>query len=163
MNCKRLHRQLVALHLSLCARTLFSLSSSLQSVFVYVCALCLRYHRCYHKNKPTKKKKKRRGVLRLHIIAATKWLWSAAIALAVVVPAVAALVVVNRRMTVRLLLLYDGAAPSTVRNSPPHLVRQTPQKQTNPKNLCLCVVSALPLLLPQKQTHPKTKQSGRMT
>jgi hypothetical protein len=110
MNCKRLHRQLVALHLSLCARTLFSLSSSLQSVFVSVCALCLRYHRCCHKNKPTKKKKKRKGVLRLHIIVATKWLWSAAIALAVVVPAAAALVAVNRRMTVRLLLLYDGAA-----------------------------------------------------
>jgi hypothetical protein len=51
------------------------------------------------------KKKKRRGVLRLHIIAATKWLWSAAIAPAVAVPAAAALVAVNRRMTVRLLLL----------------------------------------------------------
>ncbi len=110
MNCKRLHRQLVALHLSLCARTLFSLSSSLQSVFVSVFVLCRRYHRSYRKNKPAKKKKKRRGVLRLHIIAATKWLWSAAIAPVVAVPAAAALVAaalvaINRRMTVRLLLL----------------------------------------------------------
>jgi len=51
--------------------------------------------------------------------------------------------------------LSPKRTPLTVRNSPPHLVRQTPQKQTHPKNLCMCVVSALPLLLPQKQTHPK--------
>jgi len=59
--------------------------------------LCLRYHRCCHKNKPTKKKKKE-GEFSASIIAATKWLWSAAITPAVAIPA-AALVAVNRWMT----------------------------------------------------------------
>ncbi len=92
--------------------------------------------------------------------------------------------------------LSPKRTPSMVKNSPPHLVRQTPQKQTHPKknspaewrdglrvvlcvvsalplllpqkqthskNLCLCVVSVLPLLLPQKQTHPKKRRSVWMT
>ncbi len=70
-----------------------SFSSSLQSVFVSVCVLCLHYRYCSHKNKPTKKKEKKKGVLCLH----------------------------------------------------------------NCYN-CLCVVSALLLLLPQKQTHQKKKE-----
>jgi len=45
----------------------------------------------------------------------------------------------------------------------PALPLLLPQKQTHSKNLCLCVVSVLPLLLPQKQTHPKKRRSVWMT
>jgi hypothetical protein len=45
------------------------------------------------------KKEKREGEFCASIIAATKWLWSAAIAPAVAIPAATALVAVNRQMT----------------------------------------------------------------
>jgi hypothetical protein len=49
--------------------------------------------------KQTHQKKKKKREFCASIIAATKWLWSAAIALAVAIPVIAALVAVNRRMT----------------------------------------------------------------
>jgi hypothetical protein len=49
--------------------------------------------------KQTHQKKKKEGEFYTSIIAATKWLWSAAIAPAVAIPVAATLVAVNRRMT----------------------------------------------------------------
>jgi hypothetical protein len=61
-----------------------------------VCCVCATTIVATKTNPP--KKEKEEGEFCASIIAATKWLWSVAIAPAVAIPAAAALVVVNRRM-----------------------------------------------------------------
>jgi hypothetical protein len=62
-----------------------------------VCCVCATTAAATKTNPP--KKKEKDGEFCTSIIGATKWLWSAAIAPAVAIPAAAALVAVNRRMT----------------------------------------------------------------
>jgi hypothetical protein len=61
-----------------------------------VCCVCATTAAATKTNPP--KKEKKEGEFCTSIIAATKQLWSAAITLVVAIPAVVALVVVNRRM-----------------------------------------------------------------
>jgi hypothetical protein len=62
-----------------------------------MCCVCATIVAATKTNPP--KKRKKEGEFCASIIAATKWLWSVAIAPAIAIPVVAALVAINRRMT----------------------------------------------------------------